>query len=175
MLEIEKQSIDNKLVAGTRWEIRESSVNYNPDDYKLVYIFTSQGGIKKEYTTVKDNNTHLLLVNPDQTSSFASGYYNVSISAKSLTDENKIYPVANVYVYVLDDGGGAGKYYIQMVSKLEKTILSLASKTMSSVNLDGVTYTYNDIEKLERMLNYYRDKAGVNKKNSNKVYISFVS
>lgn len=159
-LEIEKLSKNNQLIAGTRWEITESAVDYSSADYKLTYTFRNSSGVVKSFATTGD---HLLTISAQDTSLLQGGYYTLVVSAVSLTDPTVIYPIKSAVIYVQGDinVSDSKSFYLKMVEKLETALLALADKTMDSVSIDGYTYNYKDIEKLEKMLDHYRSKAGI--------------
>lgn len=160
MLALEDASIKKQLIAGTRWEITESGVSYSSSEYKLQYTFRNTSGFIKSYNTTGE---HLLVVPAQESSSFAGGYYTVSVKAISLTNSELIYPIANVVVFVAGDVNiqDSRSFFHQMVEKLETAMLALAEKTMDSVSIDGYSYTYRDMERLEHLAEYYRSKAGI--------------
>lgn len=163
MFEIERLSKNNKLIAGTRWEILEPDGDYPSADYKLQYIFRNSNGVIKEYLSVSENG-HKLVISAEDTALLQGGYYTVLIKAISLTNQNIIHPVYQCIVYVSGDlltSSDGRSFYLKMVEKLETVLLSLADKTMNSVSIDGVSYNYNDIDKIENLLQYYKYKAGI--------------
>lgn len=165
MFAIEKASLNKQLIAGTRWEILEPEDVYSASEYKLIYLFRSINDTSPKSFETSSNNGHLLALTPEQTAQLAGGYYNVNVFAKSLTDNEIIYPYASVVVYVQGDintSADTRSFYQKMVEKIETVLLSLAEKTMDSVSVEGMTYNYKDIEKLERLADYYRYKAGMN-------------
>ncbi len=163
MFEIERLSKNNKLIAGTRWEITETDGDYPSAAYKLQYIFKNSSGLIKEYQS-SANNGHKLVISAEDTALLQGGYYTVLIKAISLTDSTLIYPVHQCIVYVNGDlltSSDGRSFYLKMVEKLETVLLSLADKTMNSVSIDGVNYNYNDIDRIENLLQYYKYKAGI--------------
>lgn len=162
MFRIEKLSLDNILLAGTKWEILEPDGDYSSSEYKLLYIFRNSSFIKEYYTTASSG--HLLEIPASETALFPGGYYSVVLKAVSLTDTTIIHPVGQCVVYIRGDiltSSDSRSFYLRMVEKLETALLSLADKTMSSVSIDGVNYNYNDMERIQKLLNYYRYKAGI--------------
>lgn len=175
MFAIEEASIKKQLIAGTRWEITESGVDYSSSEYKLTYTFRNTSGFLKSYSTTGE---HLLSIPAADTSLFAGGYYSVIITAVSLTDSTIIYPVANLVVYIAGDINlkDSRTFYHQMVEKLETAMLALADKTMDSVSIDGYSYQYRDMARLEQLAEYYRSKAGLKTaQTSRRILIQFTN
>lgn len=169
MLTIEQLSTDKKLLIGSRWEVKQVVADYNPAFYKLQYTFTRKNESKISFYTSASGDAHLLVINSKDTLMFNNGYYSLSIYAVSLVNEDLIYPIAVTAVNVIGDQD----FCLDMLTKIEKALLQLADKTMGTVSVDGKTYAYKDIGELERLAEYYRDKAGIKSKRAKRILLRF--
>ena len=169
MFEIEDQSRNRLLLKGTEIVIYQSAEDYPATTHKLTYIFKKATEAAVSFDTTADGSEHLLTLTPVNTLTLSTGYNSCTIVAVSLTDPTEIIPIANLVVEILPDlntENDGRSFYVKVLEKLETAILLLADKTMSSISIDGRSYTYNDLGQLERMRDYYSNKAGIKSDNS---------
>ena len=169
MFEIEDQSRNKLLLKGAEIVIYESASDYPATTHKLTYTLKKATEAAVSFDTVADGTQHLLDLTPVQSLTISTGYNVCSIVAVSLTDATEIIPIANLVVEFLPDPNtenDARSFYVKVLEKLEAAILLLADKTMSSISIDGRSYTYNDLGQLERMRDYYSNKAGIKSEQS---------
>lgn len=164
MFKIEEHSRDRKLIKGSVISITETIADYPATTHKLKYIFKKSTDAAVEFDTTADGSDHLLEISAANSLTISTGYNICNILAVSLTVATEIIPIANLVVEFQADPNtenDARSFYVKALEKIETAILLLADKTMSSVSIDGRTYTYLDIAQLERMRDYYSIKAGI--------------
>ena len=164
MFNIEDQSRNKLLLKGALISISESVADYPASTHKLTYTFKKDTNSPASFDTAANGTEHLLELTAVQSLTISTGYNTCSIVAVSLTDATEIIPIANLVVEFLPDlntENDARSFYVKVLEKLETAILLLADKTMSSISIDGRSYTYNDLGQLERMRDYYSNKAGI--------------
>lgn len=164
MFKIEEHSRDRKLIKGSVISITETVADYPATTHKLNYIFKKAEESPVNFETTADGSEHLLEISAADSLTISTGYNICNILAVSLTDATEIIPIANLVIEFLPDPNtenDARSFYVKALEKIETAILLLADKTMSSVSIDGRTYTYLDLAQLERMREHYQIKAGV--------------
>lgn len=162
--QIENKSKAQLLIAGTLWEIEQGAAGFSASTHKLIYTFKKGTAASVEFETEASGTSHLLTIEATDSASFAGGYYNCVIKAASLTDETEVIPLASIIINILPDpatSNDARSFAQKMVDKLETALLALADKTMSSISIEGRSYTYNNIQEMEGMRDYFATKAGI--------------
>lgn len=178
MFSIEEKSQNKLLIAGTQLEITESLADYSASEYKLNYIFKKSTNPISEFETIADGSDHLLVISAEDSSTEfgAGGYYHCIIQAINLSDATEIIPIASLVVMFVGDASTVNdvrSFELKMVEKLETALLALADKTMSSISIDGRSYTYHDIASLESSRDYYKNKAGIKTETSGRKRILY--
>ena len=166
MFNIEAQSLEKLLIAGTQIEVSETVSDYPATTHKLNYVFKKGTEAYAEFETVADSSDHLLTITPAESAQvfYDGGYYHCIIQAISLTDATEIIPIASVILNWVPDpltANDSRSFELKIIDKLETAMLALADKTMSSVSIDGRSYSYNQLRELESMRDYYKNKAGI--------------
>lgn len=164
MYQIEEKSKNKLLVKGSIIEIVESLADYSASEYKLNYIFKKGTEDVNEFETIPSGTDHLLTISAEDSAQLKTGYNICQIQAISKVDEEEIIPIANLVIEFQPDPrteNDARSFELKIVEKTETAILALADKTMSSISIEGRSYTYNDLDILERRRRYYLDLAGV--------------
>lgn len=169
MFTIEKLSTDGKLIAGTYWEVSQEVAEYPATSYKLQYILRKSTEAAFSAETIPDGELHLLTVDASVTTDLTGGNYHCLIYAISLDNETVIIPVASIVLYIHPDpltSTDSRSFELKVIDKLETALLALADRTMSSISIDGRSYTYNDMAKMEQMRDYYKQRAGIKTENT---------
>lgn len=164
LFNIEAQSLEKLLIAGTLIKVSETVSEYPATTHKLNYIFKKGTSAYLEFDTTADGTDHLLEIEPADSADFESGYYHCIIQAISLTDATEIVPIASLILNFIADpltANDSRSFELKIIDKLETAMLALADKTMSSVSIDGRSYSYNQLRELESMRDYYKNKAGI--------------
>jgi hypothetical protein len=162
-LEIEKQI----LVSGLDWNWSEPVSSYPASTYTLKYILKRTTANPITLTSAADGDNHEFTIDDSDTATYTAGYYSYTAYVVEIADTDHIIPIATGVVEIKKDlstVSDARTHAMTMVDNLRTTILALSTKTMSDVSIEGRNYTYNDIEKLEKLLTYYERKAGVTKR-----------
>jgi len=164
LYQIEQDSRDRKIIKGSLIKIYDAVDSFSPSDYSLKYIFKKATTEPVEFDTSAEGGLHLLELSPAESLTVQTGYNVCTILAVSLTDPTEINPIANLVIEFLPDPNtenDARSFALRVVEKLETAILLLADKTMSSISIDGRSYAYKDLAEMERMRDYYSQKAGI--------------
>lgn len=164
MFNIELLSKNNQFIKGTQIELTESIADYSASDYTLKYIFKKATEPPNEFDTIPDGTDHLLTITPTESASLATGYNICNIYAINNSDSTEIIPLASLVINVLPDpntDNDARSFELKVLDKIETAILALADKTMSSISIDGRSYTYKDLAELERNRLHYKSLAGI--------------
>lgn len=164
MFLIEEKSKNKLLVKGTQISITESLADYSAVDYTLQYIFKKGTETADTFDCIPDGTDHLLEITPVQSTLLQTGYNICAMQVVNNSDPTEIIPIASLVIEFQPDpntDNDARGFYLKVVEKLETAILALADKTMSSISIDGRSYTYKDLAELERSRVYYSEKAGV--------------
>ena len=169
MFEIEELSRDRKLIKGSLLDIYQAIDDYSPSTYFLRYTFKKATDAAVTFDTTADSGEHLLSLSASETLTISTGYNVCNIQAINTSDATEIIPIANLVIEWLPDPNtenDSRSFYLKVVEELETAILLLADKTMSSISIDGRSYTYNDLSNMERMRDYYQNKAGIKSDNA---------
>lgn len=164
MYQIEEKSKSKLLIKGTTLEVLESLSDYSALEYKLNYIFKKGTETADEFETIADGSDHLLVISASDSAQLQTGYNICIIQAINLTDPTEIIPVANLVIEFQPDPNtenDARSFELKIIEKTEQAILALSDKTMSSISIEGRSYTYLDLDLLERRRRYYMDLAGL--------------
>jgi len=155
--------ISQQLTAGRRWTWTESFYGYDPNDFTLEILLKKADGNPIKITT-SNNSGHLVDVSASTTAQILPGYYVYSAYVFEIAEPSSIIQVETGIVEVLPDPMQAGDvrtFAIKMVEKLEAALYALASNTMSTVAIDGRSYTYKDETELTKQLEYWQSRAGI--------------
>lgn len=162
-MEIEKQI----LVSGLDWNWSESVASYPASTYTLKYLLKNKTANPITLTSAADGDNHEFTIDDGDTATYTAGYYSYTALVMEIADTDHIILIATGVIEIKKDlstVSDARTHAMTMVDNLRTTILALSTKTMSDVSIEGRNYTYNDIEKLEKLLTYYERKAGVTKR-----------
>lgn len=164
MYDIEDKSRNRLLLKGNIISVTESVPDYPATTHFLKFTFKKGTDAAVDFDTTADGSDHLLEITAVQSLTISTGYNICIIQAISLTEATEIIPVANLVIEFIADPAtenDSRSFYLKALEKLETAILLLADKTMSSISIDGRSYSYNQIAELERMRDYYQNKAGI--------------
>jgi len=159
-LQIEKQ----KLVAGVDWDWEESVADYPASTHSLKYLLKRANEITITLTATADGDAHVFEIDRTLTAAYPKGYYIYQAIVTSLTDAADVHEVGEpglIQVFPdLTTEPDPRTFPVKMIDAYETALYALAQKTMSSVSIEGHTYTYKDEDKLLERLNYWERKAG---------------
>ena len=157
-----------KLVAGVDWDWEESVNDYPASTHQLKYLLKRANENTITLTASASGNSHVFEIDRAVTAAYPKGWYTYQAIIVSRTDATDIHEVGApglVQVYPdLTTEPDPRSFELQMVDKIKTALLALAEKTMSSVSIEGHTYTYKDEDKLISMLNYWERKSGSKKR-----------
>lgn len=168
---IEKQI----LVSGLDWNWSESVASYPASTYTLIYVLKNKTANPVTLTSAADGESHEFTIDDAETAAYTAGYYAYTAYVMEIADNDHKIPIATGVVEIKKDlstVSDARTHAMTMVDNLRTTILALSTKTMSDVSIEGRNYTYNDIEKLEKMLQLYERKSGLLKKKRHLIQFS---
>ena len=156
--------INQKLTAGRRWYWEESLSDYAPSLYTLEIILKKADGSPAKITTSESSGNHLVDVAALTTAAFTAGYFVYSAYVFEIATPTNIIQIESGIVEILADpiqSGDVRTFAQKVVDKLEAVILAVSGNTMSSVSIDGRTYTYKDEMELIKKLEYWQAQAGL--------------
>lgn len=162
-MQIDKET----LVAGLDWNWSESVSSYPASTHTLKYILKKGTNDPITLTSAADGEAHEFTIDDALTSTYESGYYIYTAYVMEIADNDALTVIGTGVIEIKKDlatVSDARTHALTMVDNLRATIISLSTKTMSDVTIEGRSYTYNDIEKLEKLLKYYERQAGLVKR-----------
>lgn len=162
-MQIEKE----KLVSGLDWNWSESVSGYPATTYTLKYVIKKGTNNPIELLSSADGSIHEFIIDDAETAAYAAGYYSYTAYVVEIADTDHIILVGTGVAEILKDlvsVSDARTHDLIMVENLRANILSLSTKTMSDVSIEGRSYTYQDIDKLEALLRRYERRAGLLKR-----------
>lgn len=162
-MQIEKE----QLIAGLDWSWSESVASYPASTHTLKYVLKKGTDNPIPLTSTADGDAHYFEIDDANTAAYESGYYVFTAYVFEIADTDNLIAIATGVVEIKKDlatVSDARTHALKMVENLRATIISLSTKTMSDVTIEGRSYTYNDIEKLEKLLKYYERQAGLSKR-----------
>jgi len=141
--------------------------DFSTAEYKLLLSIQHPSQANPvEFQSTVENNQYKFEIIPADTEQLRDGYCVYNIRAINLIDADDIQFVSSGVVYVTPSNISSMSepaYALLMVEKLKAAILSLSSKTTQSIVIDGDSYSYQDIDKLTKQLDYWERKAGIKK------------
>lgn len=162
-VQIEKQL----LIGGLDWSWSEGVPSYPATTHTLKYIIKKGTGTTYTLTSAADGDLHKFTIDDDDTANYPAGWYTYTALVQGIADADVLIAVAKGVVQIhkdLSTVSDARVFALNMVDNLRTAITELSTKTMSDVSIEGHSYTYNDLEKLQKMLSYYERASGVKKK-----------
>lgn len=161
-MQIEKEI----LVAGLDWNWSEPLASYPASTYTLKYVLKKGTNTPITLTSAADGDAHEFTIDDDGTAAYESGYYIYTAYVTEIADTDHIVAIATGVKQILKDlntVADARTFNLTMVENLRTTITALSTKTMIDISIEGRSYTYNDIEKLQNLLSFYERQAGLRK------------
>lgn len=152
------------LIAGTKWEWTESITDYGADLYTLLIYLKKTNGTLKTITTTPDGTSHQISEPALTTAAYPFGSYTYHAVVFEIADPGNVISIERGIVEILPDLAietDPRTFAMKMVDKLQTALLALADKTMSSISIEGRTYTYSNIDQLTNQLTYWESKAGI--------------
>lgn len=162
-MDIEKQI----LVSGLDWNWSESVASYPASTYTLIYVLKNKTANPVTLTSAADGESHEFIIDDADTATYTAGYYAYTAYVMEIADNDHKIPIATGVVEIKKDlstVSDARTHAMTMVDNLRTTIEALSTKTMDSISVEGHSYNYADIEKLEAMLYRYERRAGIRKR-----------
>lgn len=165
-LNIENQ----KLICGVIWTWEETIPDYPASDYELKILLKKPNVNVITLTATASGDTHVFTITASTTSGYSnnSGTYLYQAIATSRSVATEIYEAAAPgIIEILPDLStkpDPRSFALKMVDAIQTALYALAQKTMSSVSIEGHTYTYKDEDKLIERLNYWERKSGTKKR-----------
>ena len=161
-MQIENQ----KLVAGTLWNWEESVADYPASTHQLKYLLKKPNLTTIELAATANGDAHVITQTVIQTALYSnnSGWYVCQPIIVNRSDAADITDLGESFLVEifpdLNTKPDPRSFAMKMIDAIETSIYALAQKTMSSVSIEGHTYTYKDEDKLIERLNYWERKAG---------------
>lgn len=152
------------LIAGTKWNWSESISDYGADLYTLQIFLKKANGTLKTITTTPDGSSHQISASAAVTALYPFGSYTYHAVVYEIATPGNVISIERGIVEILPDLAietDPRTFAMKMVDKLQTALLALSDKMMSSISIDGRSYTYANIDQLTNQLTYWESKAGI--------------
>lgn len=140
-----------KLYAGSLWNWEEDLSDYPAHTYELKLLLRKGSAAVKTITAAADGTKHSFTNPVATTAGYDNGEYSYQMIATNRTDASELVVIDSGTKHIfplLSSASDPRTYWERILQNLKDAYETLSSKEADSVNVNGKTITYKNIDRL---------------------------